>query len=72
MVEMRRKHPRWGAKRIRMQLLKAGGETVVPAGAHDQTGSCRGPDCVMGFVHLAHAALADYLDEPVASERDLI
>ena len=24
-VEMRRKHPRWGAKRIRMQLLKAGG-----------------------------------------------
>jgi transposase InsO family protein len=30
-VEMRRKHPRWGAKRIRMQLLKAGGEAVVPA-----------------------------------------
>jgi transposase InsO family protein len=29
-VEMRRKHPGWGAKRIRMQLLKAGGE-VVPA-----------------------------------------
>lgn len=27
-VEMRRKHPRWGAKRIRMQLLKAGGEAV--------------------------------------------
>ena len=30
-VEMRRKHPRWGAKRIRMQLLKAGGEAVLPA-----------------------------------------
>jgi transposase InsO family protein len=30
-VEMRRKHPRWGAKRIRMQLLKAGGDAVVPA-----------------------------------------
>jgi transposase InsO family protein len=30
-VEMRRKHPGWGAKRIRMQLLKAGGEAVVPA-----------------------------------------
>ncbi len=30
-VEMRRKHPRWGAKRIRMQLLKAGGAAVVPA-----------------------------------------
>jgi transposase InsO family protein len=30
-VEMRRKHPSWGAKRIRMQLLKAGGEAVVPA-----------------------------------------
>jgi transposase len=30
-VEMRRKHPCWGAKRIRMQLLKAGGEAVVPA-----------------------------------------
>ena len=30
-VEMRRKHPRWGAKRIRMQLLKAGGGAVVPA-----------------------------------------
>jgi transposase InsO family protein len=29
-VEMRRKHPGWGAKRIRMQLLKAGG-AVVPA-----------------------------------------
>jgi transposase InsO family protein len=27
-VEMRRKHPGWGAKRIRMQLLKAGGEAV--------------------------------------------
>ena len=30
-VEMRRKHPGWGAKRIRMQLLKAGGGAVVPA-----------------------------------------
>jgi transposase InsO family protein len=30
-VEMRRRHPGWGAKRIRMQLLKAGGEAVVPA-----------------------------------------
>jgi transposase InsO family protein len=30
-VEMRRKHPHWGAKRIRMQLLKAGGAAVVPA-----------------------------------------
>jgi transposase InsO family protein len=30
-VEMRRMHPRWGAKRIRMQLLKAGGEAVLPA-----------------------------------------
>jgi transposase InsO family protein len=30
-VEMRRKHPGWGAKRIRMQLLKSGGEAVVPA-----------------------------------------
>jgi transposase len=30
-VEMRRKHPCWGAKRIRMHLLKAGGEAVVPA-----------------------------------------
>jgi transposase InsO family protein len=30
-VEMRRKHPGWGAKRIRMQLVKAGGGAVVPA-----------------------------------------
>ena len=30
-VEMRRKHPGWGAKRIRMQLLKASGGAVVPA-----------------------------------------
>jgi len=30
-VEMRRKHPGWGAKRIRMQLLKAGGGAGVPA-----------------------------------------
>jgi transposase InsO family protein len=30
-VEMRRKHPGWGAKRIRMQLLKGGGAAVVPA-----------------------------------------
>jgi transposase InsO family protein len=30
-VEMRRQHPHWGAKRIRMQLLKAGGAAVVPA-----------------------------------------
>jgi leucine-zipper of insertion element IS481 len=29
-VEMRRKHPGWGAKRIRMQLLKAGGPQAAP------------------------------------------
>jgi transposase len=53
-VEMRRKHPRWGAKRIRMQLLKAVGGRArrahhQPDPVASRAAGASGPQAAPGF-----------------------